>query len=139
MPREVPRARRVAEQMQRTLSELLRREVRDPRLKPITITHVRVSPDLTHAWVSFTLLTGDSHDALQLEILEEASRYLRGPLGRALSLRVAPHVHFQPDEELERGNRLDGLITQAIREDKSRHADEGEGAGEGEAAADEDR
>ena len=62
MPREIPRARRVAEQVQRTLAEMLRRDVRDPRLKPVTITHVKMSPDLSHAWVYFELLTGDSHD-----------------------------------------------------------------------------
>ena len=133
MPREVPRARRVAEQVQRTLSEMLRREVRDPRLKPLTITHVRVSPDLTHAWVCYELLAGDSHDPLQQEILEEAARYLRGPLGRALRLRVAPELHFQRDEELERGNRLDDLITRAVREDRAKHPDEGgTPAGDGE-------
>lgn len=131
MPREVPRARRVAEQVQRTLAEMLRREVRDPRLKPLTITHVRMSPDLTHAWVHYAMLSGDAHDPLQAEILDEASRQLRGPLGRALRLRVAPLLHFQPDEELERGNRLDDLITQAVREDRARHVDEG-GAGEDE-------
>jgi ribosome-binding factor A len=130
MPREVPRARRVAEQVQRTLAELLRREVRDPRLKPVTITHVRVSPDLTHAWVHYELLTGDSHDPLQREILDEAARYLRGPLGRQLRLRVAPELHFQPDEELERGNRLDDLITKAVREDQARHAGDGDTAGD---------
>jgi len=124
MPREIPRARRVAEQVQRTLSEMLRRDVRDPRLKPVTITHVRVSPDLTHAWVHYTLLSGDSPDPLQVEILDEAARYLRGPLGRALRLRLAPELHFQPDEELERGNRLDSLITQAVRDDRARHVDE---------------
>jgi len=106
--------------VQRTLSDLLRREVRDPRLKPVTITHVRVSPDLAHAWVHYQLLTGDSHDPGQREILDEAAVYLRGPLGRALRLRLAPQIHFQPDEELERGNRLDELITQAVREDRSR-------------------
>jgi ribosome-binding factor A len=71
---------RVAEQVQRTLSEMLRREVNDPRLKPLTITHVRVSPDLSHAWVNYTLLAGDSDDPEQLEILEESARRLRGPL-----------------------------------------------------------
>jgi ribosome-binding factor A len=121
MPREVPRARRVAEQVQRTLSELLRRESRDPRLKPLTITHVRMSPDLAHAWVHYTALSGDSHDPLQQEILDEAARYLRGPLGRTLGLRLAPQLHFQPDDELERGHRLDDLISQAVREDRARH------------------
>jgi ribosome-binding factor A len=131
MPREIPRARRVAEQVQRTLSELLRREVRDPRLKPVTITHVRMSADLAHAWVHFELLTGDAHDAGQREILDEAARYLRGPLGRALRLRIAPQIHFEPDEALERSHRLDDLITRAVREDESRHGGGG-GPGEGE-------
>jgi ribosome-binding factor A len=123
MPREVPRARRVAEQVQRTISDLLLREIRDPRLKPLTVTHVRVSPDLSHAWVHYTLLSGDTHDPLQKEILDEAARYLRGPLGRALRLRVAPHLHFQPDDELERGNRLGDLITRAVRTDRERSPD----------------
>lgn len=124
MPREVPRARRIAEQVQRTLSQLLLREVRDPRLAPLTVTHVKVSPDLTHVWVKYALLAGDSHDPLQREILDEAAGYLRGPLARALRLRLAPALHFAPDDELERGNRLDELITQAVREDRSRHRDD---------------
>ena len=124
MPREVPRARRVAEQVQRILSEMLRREVRDPRLKPLTITHVKLSPDLSHAWVYYAPLSGDSHDALQREILEDAALYLRGPLGRALRLRLSPQLHFQPDEELERSNRLEELITRAVREDAARHVPE---------------
>jgi ribosome-binding factor A len=133
MPREFPRARRVAEQVQRVLSEMIRREVRDPRAKPLTITHVRVSPDLTHAWVHYSLLDGDLHDPLQLEILRDAARQLRGPLGRALRLRVAPELHFQPDEELERGNRLDELITRAVREDQARHGGGDGAADDGEA------
>lgn len=127
MPREVPRARRIAEQVQRTLSQLLLREVRDPRLKPMTVTHVKVSPDLSHVWVNYTLLAGDSHDPLQREILDEAATYLRGPLGRSLRLRLAPELHFAPDDELERGNRLNQLITQAVRDDhrRSREAEPG--------------
>jgi ribosome-binding factor A len=137
MPREVPRARRIAEQVQRVLSQLLLREVRDPRLKPMTITHVKVSPDLTHIWVNYTLLAGDSHDPLQKEILDEAASYLRGPLGRALKLRLAPQMHFAPDEELERGNRLDDLIGRAVRDDQARHVDD-PAAVPGEPAAGED-
>ena len=138
MPREIPRAHRVAEQVQRTLADLLRRDVRDPRLKPVTITHVRMSPDLSHAWVKFELLTGDSRDPLQREILDEAAIYLRGPLGRALRLRIAPHIHFEPDEELERGHRLDDLITRAVRDDAARHADDAAGDTPGDPATDDE-
>jgi ribosome-binding factor A len=126
MPREVPRARRVAEQVQRILAQMLPREVRDPRLKPVTITHVKVSPDLTHVWVHYTILTGETRDPLQREILDAAAVYLRGPLGRALRLRLSPTLHFQPDEELERGNRLDDLITKAVRDDASKRPPEPE-------------
>jgi hypothetical protein len=72
----------------------------------------------------YTLLSGDAHDELQKEILDEAAVYLRGPLGRALKLRLAPQLHFAPDEELERGNRLGDLIGQAVRDDKARHVDD---------------
>jgi ribosome-binding factor A len=109
--------------VQRVLGEMLRREVRDPRLTPVTVTHVKVSPDLSHAWIYYELLNGDSHDPLQREILDEAAVYLRGPVGRALRLRLSPELHFEPDVELERGNRLDALITQAVREDAARHVD----------------
>ena len=106
------------------MSQLLLREVRDPRLKPMTVTHVKVSPDLTHVWVHYTLLAGNSHDELQKEILDEAAQYLRGPLGRALRLRLAPQLHFAVDEEIERGNRRDDLITRAVQDDQVRHVDD---------------
>jgi ribosome-binding factor A len=118
--------------VQRTISQLLLRDVRDPRLKPLTVTHVKVSPDLTHVWVNYTLLAGDSHDPLQREILDEAAAYLRGPLARALRLRVAPELHFAPDEELERGNRLDELIGRAVREDQARQASSADAPAAGE-------
>ena len=101
MPREIPRANRVAEQVQRTLAEMLRRDVRDPRLKPVTITHVKMSPDLSHAWVYFELLTGDAHDALQdgrragsLGLVEQHDAVDVAPartLARARSARGARH------------------------------------------------
>jgi ribosome-binding factor A len=138
MPREVPRARRIADQVQRTVSQLLLREVRDPRLKPMTVTHVKVSPDLTHIWVKYTLLAGDSHDALQREILEEAATYLRGPLGRALRLRLAPQLHFAPDEELEAGHRLDDLITRAVKEDRRKSEPDPDAADDGVAGGEAD-
>src|SRR4026209_619914 len=58
---------------------MLRRDVRDPRLKALTITHVKLSPDLSHAWVYYAPVSGDSHDALAREILAGAAAHLRGP------------------------------------------------------------
>jgi ribosome-binding factor A len=126
----------VAEEVQRTLADMLRREVRDPRLKPVTITHVRMSPDLSHAWVEYSMLGADPDDPLQREILTEAAGDLRGPLGRALRLRVAPVLHFEPDRHLAQSAQLDALISRAVREDSARHVDDdpSTGVGDGEAA-----
>ena len=94
MNKSYPRSRRVGDQIQRSLSELLRREVRDPRLGSITLTDVRVSQDLSHAKVFYSVLGGAKDAKLTQEILDEAATFLRGPLGRAVRLRHAPQIEF---------------------------------------------
>jgi ribosome-binding factor A len=118
-----PRSRRVAQQIQRTLSELLRREIKDPRLGMVTLTEVRVSNDLAYAKVYYSVLGGDAEQTR--EILEEAADMLRGPLGRALGLRHSPELRFVPDELIEGGARLSELIQKAVREDAAKHVDDG--------------
>jgi ribosome-binding factor A len=117
-----PRSRRVAQQIQRTLSELLRREVKDPRLGLVTLTEVRVSNDLAYAQVYYSVLGGDAEQAR--EILDGAAGSLRGPLGRALGLRHSPELRFVPDELIEGGARLSALIQKAVREDAAKHVDD---------------
>jgi len=117
-----PRSRRVAQQIQRALSELIRREVRDPRLGMLTLTEVRVSNDLSHARVYYSVLGGEPERTQ--EILDAAADLLRGPLGRALSLRHSPELHFVADELIEGGARMSALIRQAVSEDQARHVDE---------------
>jgi ribosome-binding factor A len=123
-----PRARRVAQQIQQTLSELIRREVRDPRLGMVTITEVRVAPDLGSAKVYFSVLGASPQQAQ--EILDAAAPMLRGPLGRALGTRHSPELRFVQDELIESGARLSALITKAVKDDAERHVDdEEEGSG----------
>ncbi|HSN73179.1 MAG TPA: 30S ribosome-binding factor RbfA [Steroidobacteraceae bacterium] len=119
-----PRSRRVADQIQRTLSELVRREVKDPRLGPITLTDVEVSRDLSHAKVFYAVLGGTSDPELAQAILDEAAPLLRGPLGRALHLRHSPELRFVADDLIERGARLTDLIRRAVEDDAARHVDE---------------
>ena len=120
-----PRSRRVGDQIQRSLSELLRREVRDPRLGSITLTDVRVSQDLSHAKVFYSVLGGSKDPTLTQEILEEAATMLRGRLGRALGLRHAPEIHFEADTLIEEGARMSSLIRDAVKQDEERHIDDG--------------
>jgi ribosome-binding factor A len=117
-----PRSRRVAQQLQRALSELARRELRDPRLGMLTFTEVRMSNDLSYATVYYSVLGGDQEQAQ--EILDAAADQLRGPVGRALGLRHSPELRFVKDELIEGGAKLSALISKAVREDDARHVDD---------------
>jgi ribosome-binding factor A len=117
-----PRSRRVAQQLQRALSELARRELRDPRLGMLTFTEVRMSNDLSYAKVYYSVLGGEQEQAQ--EILDAAADQLRGPVGRALGLRHSPELRFVADELIEGGAKLSALISKAVREDEARHIDE---------------
>lgn len=117
-----PRSRRVAQQLQRTLSEIMRRELRDPRLGMVTLTEVSMSSDLAYATVYYSVLGADAREAQ--EILDEAANQLRGPVGRALGLRHSPELRFVKDELIEGGARLSALISQAVKDDEARHVDD---------------
>ncbi|HKR34544.1 MAG TPA: 30S ribosome-binding factor RbfA [Steroidobacteraceae bacterium] len=117
-----PRSRRIAQQIQQHLSELIRREVRDPRLGMVTLTEVRVASDLGSAKVYFSVLGAPPAQAQ--EILEAAAPMLRGPLGRALGIRHSPELRFVQDELIESGARLSALINKAVKDDAERHVDD---------------
>jgi ribosome-binding factor A len=103
------RPQKVADLIQRELSELIRLEVRDPRVGMLTITSVDVSPDLSHAKVFITLLQKERlEDTLQG--LRRASGYLRSQLAKRMKLYTTPELRFVYDESVERGDRLSRLI-----------------------------
>ena len=108
------RGLRVADQIQRDLSEIIAYELKDPRVGMITITEVQVTPDYAHAKVFFTTLN-DSPEALQntVEGLNKAAGFIRGQLGRRLSIHTLPALHFLYDSSISRGADLSKLIQQA--------------------------
>jgi ribosome-binding factor A len=95
------RADRVSGLIQQELSHVLWREVKDPRLAQVTITAVRVSPDLRQARVLFRGLAGPEQLPGILEGLESARGFLRGELGRRLRLRYAPELSFEVDQSVD--------------------------------------
>ncbi len=123
MPREFPRARRVEEQLKRLLSELVRREVKDPRVGLVTITSVQVSRDLTHANVYFTPFAGAGDAKAALEALRHAAGFLRHQVRNQMHLRVAPEILFRLDDSVDRGARITALIDDAVESDRRRHVD----------------
>lgn len=103
------RPRKVADLIQRELSGLLRRELRDPRVGMVTLTAVDVSPDLSHAKIFFTILEkekqGETTDALQ-----RAAGFLRSQLAHRIKLYATPELRFVYDDSIERGAQLSQLI-----------------------------
>ncbi len=123
MPREFPRARRVEEQLKRLLAELIRRDVKDPRVGLITITSAEVSRDLTHAKIFFTPFAGVGDADAALEALRHTAGYLRHQVRNLMRLRVAPELDFQIDDSVERGAKLSALIHDAVESDRQRHVE----------------
>lgn len=110
MPKEFSRTRRVADQVQRELAELIQMEMRDPRLGMVTITGVEVTHEFERARIYFTVL-GTQHDAETTSgILNQASGWLRHELAKRLKLRTTPELVFEYDTSMEEGNRLSALI-----------------------------
>jgi ribosome-binding factor A len=114
------RAVRIAAQMQRSLADLLRRGVKDPRVGNVTVTAVELAPDLSVARVYF-LPFASTHEPQQvIEGLRSAAGFLRGEVARELQLRHAPRLEFELDTQLERAVRLTQLIDQAVGTDRAR-------------------
>ncbi|WP_084296503.1 30S ribosome-binding factor RbfA [Komagataeibacter kakiaceti] len=105
---------RVAEEVRRTLAEIFARvEFRDPDLADvrITVTEVRISPDLKHATV-FVARLGRSDVAELLPALKRVTPFLRTRLSHALRLRGVPDLHFQPDTALDYAMEVDNMLRQ---------------------------
>jgi ribosome-binding factor A len=120
MPRDFPRSRRIAEQVQRELSDIIRLELKDPRVGMITITDVEMTPDNAHAKVFFTVLGQQPRIDEAAAGLQHAAGYLRSQLAQRIKIRIVPQLHFEYDASVERGIRLSQLIDAAVADDKKR-------------------
>src|SRR6185295_1316538 len=120
MPRDYPRSRRIAEQVQRELVGIIRLELKDPRVGLVTLTDVEVTPDLKHARVFFTLLGDEAMIGETTRALTHAAGFLRSQLARRFEMRSVPQLRFVYDASVERGARLSQLIDAAVADDAER-------------------
>jgi ribosome-binding factor A len=118
MKKNMQRAQRVGDQIQRELADLLRFHVKDPRIGMVTLTAVEVSPDLSHAKIFFTHLAGKEHATTAVEAIEHSAGYLRTELAHRFKLYSVPQLHFVYDDSIESGLRLSKLIDDAVAEDR---------------------
>jgi ribosome-binding factor A len=108
------RGLRVADQIQKDLSELIAFELKDPRVGMITLNEVKLTPDYAHAKIFFTLLKDSPDEVKQtLDGLNKASGYLRNMLGKRLHIHTLPQLHFVHDTSTRRGLEMSALIDQA--------------------------
>ena len=98
------------------VSELLSREVSDPRIGPITLTGVEVSKDLRRARIYFTLLSPGGDKAEVLSGLKSATGYIRGKVAKELKLRLVPTIEFVYDETQDHAQRIEDLLQQVKKE-----------------------
>ncbi len=106
------RAFKVADQIQRDLSELIARELKDPRVGLVTLQAVEVTPDYAHAKIFFSLLNGDPVEAAQG--LNAAAGFLRAGLFKRLHIHTVPTLHFVFDRTTERAADMNALIAKAV-------------------------
>ncbi len=125
MARPSGRSQKVGDQIQRELSEIIHRELRDPRVGLITLTAVDVSPDCGYATVYFTCL--DRSHVRSAEVgLKRATGFLRSQLGKRIKIWTTPELKFSYDESVERGDRLSRLIDSANKDNPAKPADASE-------------
>lgn len=128
------RLKRLADQIQRTLATLIRDEINDPRLTGfVTISGVKVSPDLGYADVYVTILERSDDNGMHIEnhresvqILNRAAGFLRTELSRTMKTRTTPRLRFHYDEVTAHGNHMMDLISQAMRETAKTDSENGE-------------
>jgi ribosome-binding factor A len=130
MPRDFPRSRRIEDQIQRILSDLVRTQVRDPRLADVIITAVKISKDLGVAWVYYTVLQAEGETENLEDAFASATGFLRSRLGKELTVRRVPELRFRLDSTESYARDMDELIQAAVLKDHPAGEDEDKGADE---------
>lgn len=104
------RTDRLGGQIQQEISEIISRKIKDPRIGFVTITGVKMSPDLRYATVYITVMGADEEADMSLACLESASSFIRHELGGRLHVKHVPELRFHMDEAALRGRRIDSIL-----------------------------
>lgn len=108
------RIARLNEQLKREIAELVRAEVRDPRVGIVSVTGVQVATDLGSARVFVRVLGGEKERAAALEGLRAAAPFLRRALGQMLHVRRIPELRFHEDRSMEQAQRIERILSEVL-------------------------
>ncbi|WP_085297028.1 30S ribosome-binding factor RbfA [Cognaticolwellia mytili] len=125
MAREFARTDRVAQEIQKEIAMIIQREVKDPRLGMVTVNAVEITRDLAYAkiFVTFFTLEGQNVDH-SIEVLNEASSYIRTLLAKRIKARIMPELRFIYDSSMVEGVRMGNLVDKAVAQDVKNHEGE---------------
>ncbi len=126
------RQERVQEQLIQEISDMVQKDLRDPRLGFVTLTGAEISKDLRHAKIFVSVLGDDEARKQSLKALNGASGLLRGEFARRAHLRVAPELVFQYDEGIDRGQQIFALLHSVEADLKPRPEESAETVHDGE-------
>ena len=118
------RPERVAEQIREEVSQIILGDLRDPRIDLVTVTHVKVTPDLRHAKVYVTSMGTEEQVRESLTALNSAAGFIRHELGSALRLRYTPELHFVYDETVETAARIEQILKEESDKLRQREAEQ---------------
>lgn len=110
----------MAEQIRRELAQLVRDEIKDPRVQWVSFPAVKLSKDLGHAVVYFTVMNNEDREPT-LQALNNAAGFLRRQLAQRIRARVVPQLKFIHDDSIERGTSMEALIARARASDAHAH------------------
>lgn len=111
------RQERVQHLLKTEISEILRRELKDPRLGFITIIDSEITPDLAHAKVFVSIMGSEEEREANMAILNRAARFIRQEFGKRVKMKVLPEIEFKLDTSVERGVRMLELLEQIKRDE----------------------
>ncbi|WP_100404444.1 30S ribosome-binding factor RbfA [Bacillus solitudinis] len=112
------RAHRVGEQMKKELSDIIMRELKDPRVTFVTVTGVDVTGDLQQAKVYISVLGSEEQKESTLLGLSKAKGFIRTEIGKRIRLRKTPEIMFEMDQSVEYGNRIETLLSDLNKEQR---------------------
>jgi ribosome-binding factor A len=126
VPKEYPRTARLNSQLQRELDGIIRDELRDPRVKGVTLTSVEISPDMRHARIHVSVLALQGKPAEAAKALNGAAAKLRQTLKRRLAIKHIPELHFHGDETAANADHINQVIRAARDKDRELARERGE-------------
>lgn len=115
----VDRTNRIAEEMKREISEIIKNEVKDPRLPTlISVIAVNVTKDLRYAKVFVSVLGTEEEKVGAISALKSAAGFIRREVGHRMQIRYTPELHFELDTSIEHGVYMSQLIDKTLKDEK---------------------